>query len=614
MKIKERSGSDGTMNKKRLTQLIKTLRDGDTFTREKAFEALLAAPDKAVVEAVTPLLQEKDTGMRMMILEILNQMGNLHIESVISMLDDDNEDIRVYGLEVLMRLKNPDTIPHLIRKMGGDYENVRNAACMALGEFDDDRAVDALMGAMKDEDWIAFSAILSLGKIGRKRSVPALFEVFKEGREEISLAACEALIDFRDPDILDKIIETLKGWDEKKRYDYIQLMLEKGEEDIFIRMKERISDELFTHLLNSVRYENRRSLQMIKLLAQFKTLATCDTILDTIARLDPDSDEFSEVLELLVDLKDVWAEKVADYGTRAEEYLLPIIKACSIGGIKINEDVLLEIFRSSSVDVRREVIRNINAIVDGAGYHVIEEAIHDTDGHIQGDAIAAAGIMGMNKLKKEIGKIAKEGFPDVRAKALKAMLELDITDAMALIEHFVNKGTIDDKKVFLAAAGALDKERNFPLLTKLLRDDDEGIRKAAIGAIGNFLEDERYMDILRALLKNEEIPHEALKIVKEKKLTVFKDRLIDLFMDSSKGMWTRYYALSALDAFRDHALFDLFVKGLEDESSLIKIGSLNALAGLEDPKALLHIALFTQSDDEDIRSTAEFAISRLENL
>jgi HEAT repeat protein len=606
--------SPGKMNKKKLDNLIKTLREGDGFAKGKAQEALMAVPDKSVVERVAPLLKAPDTGTRMIALEILKALGNYNLDVIISLLDDENEDVRVYAGEIIACLKNPDAIPHLIRKTTGDADNVRNSACLALGEFVDERAVDALLEALKDDDWVSFSAIFSLGKIGNKRAIPHLLEVLKNGSEEISLAACETLIDFRDPEILDKVIETMREWDGKKRDSYMKVMLEKGEKDIFLRMMEKIGEELLGHLLSCVSYEDKRTLPIMKMLSYFKTPSACSAVLDTLARLDTEAEEYDEIMEAFVRLKEVWANDIAGYISKGDQYYLPIIKACAAGGVKIDEARLLEIFKSSPADVKREIINNIRNISDGTAHRVIREAISDPDGHVQGSAAVAAGTLGIVELKEQIREITRSSYPDVRSKALKALIKLDMSGAVSLMDEFVNNGSTDDKKVFLSAAGALDNDRNFPYITKLLQDKDEGIRKATIGVFGNFLEDKRYMEILAALLKNDEVPNEALKVVKEKRLTIFRDRLVDLFMDRNKGMWTRYYALSALDAFRDHTLFDLFLKGLEDENSLIKIGSVNALSGLEDPRALLHIVPFTESEDDDVRSSAEAAIGRLENL
>lgn len=615
MKTKTKPERSTAKENKKIGQLLATLRDGDGFAKEKAAEALLAYPDgPSVVKGVAPLLKANETGTRMIALDILKQIGNCNIDVITSLLDDENEDVRVYGCEIIIHLKHADTIPHLIRKMFEDADNVRNLACMALGEFNDERAVDALLEALKDDDWVTFSAILSLGKIGDKKAIPSLLDVFRNGSEEISLAACETLMDFKDSKVLDEVMEALKGWDEKKRDGCIKVMLEKGDEEVFLMMKDRISDELLGHLLSCVKYEHRRALPIMKLLAHFKTPAACNAILDTLAALDTEVEEYDEILECLIDLKDVWAEDIDDYISKGEQYAFTLIRACRMGGVRIGEKLLHDVFVSAPVEVRREIIGNIENIVDGSGLLIINEAIRDPDGHVQGDAVAAAGRLDFAQLKEEVRELSRRSYPDVRAKALKALIKLDLTEATAVIEQFVASGSPDDKKVFLATASTLDNERNFPFLSKLLEDDDDGVRKATIGVFGNFLSDERYMNILTSLLKAEDIPHEALKVVKEKRLTAFKGRLIDLFENPERGMWTRYYALSALDSFQDHSLYDLFLKGLEDENNLIKIGSVKALSDLDDPRALIHIEPLTRSDDEDIRVTAETAVRRLENL
>ena len=602
------------INKKKLARLIDTLVGGDSLARERAQEALIATPDRSVVEAVAPLMKGKETATRMMAQEILKKIGDHNIEAIIALLDDENEDIRVYACEIIACLKNVYAIPALIRKTRGDADNVRNSACLALSEFDDDRAVDALIDALGDDAWVAFSAILGLARTRSARAVRPLFEMFRTGSEEVSVAACETLVGFGQPAVLNEIIETLKGWDEKRRDNYIKVMLETGEEEIFLAMKEKIGEELFGHLLSSMNYGNKKTLQTVRMLVNFGTPAACDAILDALTGIDQESEEYDEILERFTGLKDVWAGSLGSYLSKGDHYGLPIIRACVLGRVKISEDVLDASFLSASVEVRRAIVENMGSIVDGPGYKITKEAIRDPDGHVKGDAAAYAGLTGFVDLKDDIIEMARTSYPDVRPKALRALISLDATEASRLMEEFVKGGSVIDKKTFLAVADLLDNESNFPYLSRLLTDHDEGIRKAVIGVCGNFLFDERYMNIMTALLARTDVPHEALKVVKEKRLTVFRDRLVDLFADGTKPMWTRYYALSALDAFKDPTLFDLYLKGLEDESSLLKIGSVNALSGLDDPRALLYIEPFTQSEDEDIRSTAEAAVNRLENL
>jgi HEAT repeat protein len=69
--------------------------------------------------------------------------------------------------------------------------------------------------------------------------------------------------------------------------------------------------------------------------------------------------------------------------------------------------------------------------------------------------------------------------------------------------------------------------------------------------------------------------------------------------------------LLALGAFEDPSLFELFIEGLNDENSLIKIGSLKALSDLKDHRAIVYVKPFINNKDDDVRSTAEFVMNSL---
>jgi HEAT repeat protein len=610
-KAEAQGSSQKKLSKKALARYIDLLRDGDNFEKEKSIEALIASPGKDVVEGIIPLLQQRNTGSRMAVLDVLKKIGSSHVDGVISMLYDENEDIRVYGCEVLSFLKDPRAIPSLIDKLSNDEDNVRNAACVALGDFNDEEAVKALLHALNDVEWIAFSAIYSIGRTKLKIAVPQLLEFFKTSAEELSIAACEVLIEYEDNNILDEIFETLKGWDRPRRNTYLKTILEKGNEEVFRKLKEKIGDELFEHLLNSVKYEKQYSLEVIRLLTDFRHSETCEAILGALKEMNTESEDYEAIMILFASMSDIWVSSIEDYTKRDEKYLLPLIKACKIAGVKLEEPVLLEIYLSSPVDVKREIITGIPGICGGSCCSIIREAIKDTDGHIKGYAVNVVGTLSLHELKDEIVSITQHDFTDVRTKAIKTLISLDKDRAMELIRHFVYDGSSEDKKVYLSATHLIDSENNFPFIEKLILDADEGVRRSAIGVIGNFVESRRYVDLIQKILKDDNIPHEVLKVIKDRKLDMFKDRLVEIFIDRSKGMWTRYYALSALGVFENSSLFHIFVNGLNDENGLIIIGCIRALADLNDKKAMSYILPFTDSPNEDIKSTAESVLEKL---
>ncbi|NLT22817.1 MAG: hypothetical protein GXX82_07205 [Syntrophorhabdus sp.] len=596
-----------------LERFITLLRDGDNFEKGKAIEALVGSPGKEVVERVIPLLQEKNTPVRMAVLDVLKSIGSIHLDGVISMLEDENEDIRVYALEVLSFLRDPRSVPFIVKKSRDDVDNVRNAACMALGEFDDDRAVMALLDALKDEEWIAFSAILSLGRTKSPKAVPRILEFFRDSGEELSGVACEVLVEYGDHAVLDELFDVIKGWDREKRSVYLRIILEKGDEETFERLKEKIGDELYEHLLGSAAERRDRPVEIVRMLTHFRIPETCGVVLDILKGMDPDDENYGTVLELFASLSEIWAAEAGRYMERDEANLLPLVRACRMTGVKVGEAALLRHFLTAPVEVKREIVMNVPAVVEGSGCSIIKEALKDTDGHIKGFAVDAVGNLKLTNLKEDIVRILREDFHDVRVKALRALIRLDPAMAVEMIADFVNGGSVDDKKVYLASTGLIDGQRNLPFITRLLKDEDEGVRRSTIGVLGGFVDDENYMELLEDTLMGDEIPHEVLKVVKDKRLKRFKERLVGIFTDESRGMWTRYYALSALGAFEDPALFDIFVKGLGDDNGLITIGCIRALADLNDERAVDHIRPYLISSNDDIRSAAEMVVSRTQN-
>ena len=256
--------------RRELTQAIKLLKEGDTFVQEKATEILLAAKDRSVIKKLLPLLHEKDTGVRMAALEILKRIGHLDLSSIIPLVDYDNEDVQVYTCEIMASLKDPDTVGLLVRKSLENNDNVRTAAAIALGEFKSEEAVDALLRILGEDDWIVFSAIYSLGKIGNPKAIQPLMDVLRNREEEVSLAACEVLLGFRQEGILDEVFSILKAWNKEKRSPYIKIILEQGDHEVFVRLKDKIGEDLFEELLHGIKYEQKDSLKMMTLLAHFK--------------------------------------------------------------------------------------------------------------------------------------------------------------------------------------------------------------------------------------------------------------------------------------------------------------------------------------------------------
>ena len=111
-----------------------------------------------------------------------------------------------------------------------------------------------------------------------------------------------------------------------------------------------------------------------------------------------------------------------------------------------------------------------------------------------------------------------------------------------------------------------------------------------------------------------QIPNEVLKVIGERKLTAFRQLLLDIALDPLQLLWTKYYALVALGAFADHSLLSVFLGALKEKDNLIKIAALKALSELKDKGAVAQIRPYTKSADQDLKTAAQVALERISRV
>jgi len=648
MRAAETSHRTDKNDYKKIERLIRSATGLNSLEGEKAAKSLLHSRSQAVIPSLIRLLKGKETEPKMAALELLKRFNPHAVDEVIELLREPEPAVRISACEILGAVSHRKALRHLLTCVKDGDPNVRNAACTALGNFQDSTAVEGLLGALDDEEPIAFSAIYSLGKIASRQVIPQLWSVFVDGKGVLPLMACEVLLSFKDHQILNNLFAILKGWTEQRRDIFVRTILEKDDGPTLEQLYEAMGEQLFGHLARFVRSNTRTSIQVMRLLGRFKRQETCDITLDALRKRDADEEGFDELIGLFAELEPVWACKAAEYVSMDPPVLLPFIRACGIARHTLAGEPLDRLFSEAPLDLKREIIRQLPNIIDfrgqasghlssehseregkaptaspveGAtrapvnekdGSALLKRALSDEDGHVQGDAALASARLNLNRLVPEILNLARAGYLDVRKKALESLCSLDLTCAAGLVESFVAVGSVEDKKVALTVLEHLDKERCLVAMKRLLSDPDETVVRAAIYTTGKLIEkDDRYLEILGRLFIERPFLHELLRVIRERKLSTFMDRLITLFFDVDRDVWTRYEALAALASFREHSLLNVFINGLRDENTLIKIGSIKALADLRDPSALPHVASFVRSHDAALRSAANAALKQL---
>ena len=113
-------------------------------------------------------------------------------------------------------------------------------------------------------------------------------DVFKDSNEELSLAACEALMSFDDERIVDEIVGFIGGLDPDKKRTVVRIVMEHGDGRIFGKLTGLMGETLLQQLLDLIKQQKRKSTKIVDLLAYFKHPDSVRALLDILKEMEPD--------------------------------------------------------------------------------------------------------------------------------------------------------------------------------------------------------------------------------------------------------------------------------------------------------------------------------------
>lgn len=134
--------------------------------------------------------------------------ADVNIEKVARLLHDPDLDVQSKAVDVICRIKHPDTISYLVRALKDESEYTRRAAVEVLNEIGDIDSVKDLLEAIKDDDWwVRSRAGDALSEIGGPRVVNSVLALITDKDEDIRRTAIEILNATKDEGAVDHLIK-----------------------------------------------------------------------------------------------------------------------------------------------------------------------------------------------------------------------------------------------------------------------------------------------------------------------------------------------------------------------------------------------------------------------
>jgi len=138
---------------------------------------------RSIEELVTEFIETPERRDKYKISELLIQKGDSALPYFINFLNHSDFVIREFSVDALGKLNKVDAIEPLIQSLQDTNRKVVNSVLRSLGNYKSDKAVDALILLLSDEDNNNISlAAGALMKIGTKRALEYLIPLAEEER------------------------------------------------------------------------------------------------------------------------------------------------------------------------------------------------------------------------------------------------------------------------------------------------------------------------------------------------------------------------------------------------------------------------------------------------
>ena len=486
--------------------LIRALSDKSAGVQEASMRSLIAIGGEVVGYMVLPLLRE-DAYLRNTALTILTELGEVAVPLIYPLLKDRDADIRKFAIDLLVGIKEGVDASRIVPCLKDPNANVRTAAAKASGILEYREAIPALIEALRDEEWVCFSALEALGELKAVEAIESILQLISSPLEAVRFAAIETLGKFGpgNTTIPSPLLAHLPATSGDEKNAVIKSLIQIG---ITPEMS-GLSTPLITMLKEGEWEEKEIALKGISLLHCKEAVPI---IVDIGGSLDPLSPESEERISFLKD-----AIRALD----SEEYLLKLLSATDVkyrgksfaiellGEIRSKKAVpcLVGYLHNVSRDLRRTSAESLGEIGEcEASKPLIQAAQHDEDAHVRRAAVKSLGnIQAKEAFLALIELLGVEKYYDIKEKIVEALIKIDAEAFLADILRFednvrelIAKSVSDadillmladdpQKKVKLAAIYGLGRGGTEGAVSKLipfLKDSDPDIRKAAVVGLG----------------------------------------------------------------------------------------------------------------------------------
>lgn len=545
--------------------LLKALRDENHGVQDAAIRSLIAIGGEVVAYMVLPLLRE-DSYLRNTAFIILKDLGSASVPLLYPLLKDKDEDVRKFSIELLAEIKEGVSHERILPFFRDPNPNVRASAANAAGALGYKEALPSLIDALRDEEWVCFSAIEALGKLRAEEAVTPVREILRAHSAALRYAALETLGKIGSQQSSEALLEhatKTEGYEKKAAIkSLIQIGVTPSLPGVF---------EVVLDMFRNGDWDEK--LIALSGLVAFEDSKAIPYMVDMAGSLDWSVPENEERLFIIKDALRAFGCSEVLMGLLEDptlRYRGKVVAAEVLGEMRCEGAVpyLMKLIDKQVRDVRRASIKALGDIDGEAAKGMLMEAVDDHDSHIRRTAVSALGRIGSGVNSAALIKLLRvEEHADVIEEAARALLVMDPGGAYTHLDDFNShvKGVI--------GRSAKDAE----ILIRLSRDADPEVKASAISGLGN-IQDERALQRLAEAVHDDEPEVRRAAVMAMSAMNCCYDMIRPLLGDSD--MWVRLYAVKALGGCLTRDNLGMLVPMLQDKDIPVVLSTVDTIAGI----------------------------------
>lgn len=599
----------------RLAQLLETKHLG---VQEAADQALRRIGGAETVRAVIPLLRCDDAPARNLGMDILREVGVQDISALIELVKDEDPDIRIFASDILGSTHNSMCIQPLCNALLKDPEvNVRYQAAVSLGELGFPDAATCLNKAMEDEEWVQYSVIEALTKLGDASSINPLVKAMDHSSDLVRSMIIDALGEMGNVKAVGILLSRLETSPAALRNKIVKAVVNilGGKSLTLLSPNER--ERFRVYALAALEDEDEDVQDAaIEGLSFVGGDPASRGILRIAAALDPE--RHAERLDSIIGhLANVGLTDGLREGLRGEPgTALVAVETLTRVGTQDAADAVMEVFWDSDRTVQREIVSCLSKTCgEGCKDFFMDVLERHDDAKVVKSALRFLGKkLRLPEAGPKMFDLLDHQYDDVKEAALDACIAVGGEDMTERFREMFRSPEPIHRLMAVYALGNLGAEQHMDILREALSDEIPDIRKVALEAVSSTCpaDVEQWLEFVVPGLQDEN---------KDVRLTVIElmggchdaavlPHLLKALEDSDD--WVRIRALEALGSQKAKEAVPVIVEFLEQPNRLLVMKAVEALGAIGGTAAFRSLLELSNSEDPELVDAAESAVARIQ--